>query len=57
LIERYGYRIRVYNLTADGACPNCGTKLPGRFRSGFEGQIASHPFLPEHKRSHFPIVS
>jgi pyruvate formate lyase activating enzyme len=57
LIERYGYRIRVYNLTADGACPNCGTKLPGRFRSGFEGQIASHPFLPSPKRSHFPIVS
>ena len=57
LIKRYGYRIRGYHLTAQGACPTCGTKLPGRFSSGFDGQIASHPFLPNQKRSHFPIVS
>jgi pyruvate formate lyase activating enzyme len=57
LIERFGYRIRGYHLTAEGACPTCGTKLPGRFSSGFDGQIASHPFLPDQKRSHFPIVS
>src|SRR3954462_14261440 len=56
LIERYGYRIRGYHLTAQGACPNCGTKLPGRFSSGFYGQVASHPFLPNQKRTHFPIV-
>ena len=56
LIERYGYRIRSYHLTSDGACPTCGTKLPGRFSSGFDGQIASHPFLPSQKRAHFPIV-
>ncbi|MFL6301126.1 MAG: AmmeMemoRadiSam system radical SAM enzyme [Terriglobales bacterium] len=57
LIERYGYRIRSYRLTGEGACPTCGTKLPGRFSSGFEGQIASHPFIPNEKKSHFPIVS
>jgi pyruvate formate lyase activating enzyme len=57
LIERFGYRIRGYHLTKDGACPTCRTKLPGRFTSGFDGQIASHPFLPDQKRSHFPIVS
>ena len=57
LIERYGYRIRGYYLTAEGGCPTCGTKLPGRFNSGFEGQIASHPFIPNEKKSHFPIVS
>jgi pyruvate formate lyase activating enzyme len=57
LIERYGYRIRGYHLTADGDCPTCGTKLPGRFSSGFDGQIASHPFLPNQRRAHFPIVS
>ena len=56
LIERYGYRIRAYHLTSIGGCPNCGTKLPGRFSSGFDGQIASHPFLPREKKSHFPIV-
>jgi pyruvate formate lyase activating enzyme len=57
LIERYGYRIRGYYLTGEGACPTCGTKLPGRFSSGFDGQIASHPFLPNQKRTHFPIVN
>jgi pyruvate formate lyase activating enzyme len=29
LIERYGYVIRDYQLTAQGACPQCGTRLPG----------------------------
>src|SRR5512135_987127 len=29
LIERSGYVIQSYRLTADGACPRCGTKLPG----------------------------
>jgi len=57
LIERYGYRIRSYHLTAEGGCPTCGTKLPGRFSTGFHGQIASHPFLPNQRRVHFPIVS
>ncbi len=56
LIERHGYRIRGYHLTPAGACPTCGTKLPGRFSSGFDGQITSHPFLPNQKRAHFPIV-
>jgi pyruvate formate lyase activating enzyme len=57
LIERYGHRIRAYHLAADGSCPRCATKLPGRFSSGFAGQIASYPFLPNQKHSHFPIVS
>jgi len=57
LIERYGYRIRSYHLTAEGGCPTCGTKPPGRFSTGFDGQIASHPFLPNQRRVHFPIVS
>jgi pyruvate formate lyase activating enzyme len=29
LIERSGYVIRSYRLTASGACPRCGTRLPG----------------------------
>jgi pyruvate formate lyase activating enzyme len=56
LIERYGYRIRAYHLTSEGACPTCGTQLPGRFSSVFEGQIASRPFIPNEKKSLFPIV-
>jgi pyruvate formate lyase activating enzyme len=46
LISRYGYLIRSYNLTKDGACPRCATSIPGRWSAGFEGQRASHPFLP-----------
>ena len=29
LIERSGYVIHNYRLTATGACPRCGTKMPG----------------------------
>jgi len=29
LIERYGYVILDYRLTAQGTCPNCGTKIAG----------------------------
>jgi AmmeMemoRadiSam system radical SAM enzyme/AmmeMemoRadiSam system protein B/AmmeMemoRadiSam system protein A len=29
LIDRFGYLIRNYRLTADGCCPKCQTKLPG----------------------------
>jgi pyruvate formate lyase activating enzyme len=46
LIARYGYLIRSYNLTEDGACPRCATKIPGRWSAGFEGQRTAHPFLP-----------
>jgi len=46
LIERYGYFIRGYHLTSEGACPSCGSRLPGRWGPGFEGQIASRPFRP-----------
>jgi pyruvate formate lyase activating enzyme len=46
LISRYGYLIRAYHLTSDGACPGCATKIPGRWSAGFEGQRAAHPFLP-----------
>ncbi len=54
LIERHGYRIRSYHLTPEGACPTCGAKLPGRFSAGFEGQIASHPFLAESEACSLP---
>ena len=29
LIERTGYIIRAYHLTAQGTCPKCGTSVPG----------------------------
>jgi pyruvate formate lyase activating enzyme len=46
LIERYGYLIRQYRVTADGCCPSCRAQVPGRWDHAFAGQIASHPFLP-----------
>ena len=55
LIERYGYLVRSYHLTAEGTCPRCGTSIPGRWAPEFEGQIASAPFLPRiHRRSNRP---
>jgi pyruvate formate lyase activating enzyme len=29
LIERLGYLVREYKLTAEGKCPKCGTAIPG----------------------------
>ena len=49
LVERYGYFIQNYRLTPDGACPDCGTSIPGRWDRHFAGQIASSPFLPGHR--------
>jgi pyruvate formate lyase activating enzyme len=46
LVERYGYLVRRYRLTADGRCPDCGTAIPGRWGASFEGQITAAPFLP-----------
>jgi pyruvate formate lyase activating enzyme len=50
LVERYGYFIQQYRLTADGTCPDCGTGIPGRWGRSFGGQIASTPFLPGRTR-------
>ena len=46
LIERFGYFINRYRVTASGACPDCGTSIPGRWGNAFEGQITATPFLP-----------
>jgi AmmeMemoRadiSam system radical SAM enzyme/AmmeMemoRadiSam system protein B/AmmeMemoRadiSam system protein A len=29
LIERFGYLVRSYRITADGRCPKCRTRIPG----------------------------
>ncbi len=29
LIDRFGYLVREYKLTAEGKCPGCGTVIPG----------------------------
>ena len=50
LIERYGYFIKGYRLTADGACPQCRTQIPGRWGRAFDGQISATPFIPGTRR-------
>jgi pyruvate formate lyase activating enzyme len=46
LVERYGYFIQQYRLTAEGTCPSCSTQIPGRWSRQFDGQITSSPFVP-----------
>ena len=46
LIRRLGYHVREYRITAAGACPACGTQIPGRWGERYAGQLASHPYLP-----------
>jgi pyruvate formate lyase activating enzyme len=46
VIARYGYLVQEYNLTADGACPQCKTALPGRWDVQFAGQRTAFPFAP-----------
>ncbi|HKB10231.1 MAG TPA: AmmeMemoRadiSam system radical SAM enzyme [Vicinamibacterales bacterium] len=50
LIARYGYSIRDYRITADGRCPSCAARIPGRWSTRFDGQIASRPFIPGSRR-------
>jgi pyruvate formate lyase activating enzyme len=45
LIERFGYQVRSYRLTAGGACPDCGAPIPGRWGSAFGGQVTATPFV------------
>jgi pyruvate formate lyase activating enzyme len=46
LVERYGYLITDYRFTPQGTCPSCGSAIPGRWATRFDGQISSLPFLP-----------
>jgi len=55
LIERHGYLIKDYRLTADGRCPKCATEIPGRWSPRFEPQITSRPFLPRNGSLLFTI--
>ena len=50
LVERYGYSIQDYRVTAGGACPDCGTAIPGRWGRRFEGQVTASPFAPGSRR-------
>ncbi len=55
LVARYGYLIRDYRITPAGTCPSCAAAVPGRWGTGFGGQIASRPFLP-HDRTRLSVL-
>ena len=57
LIQRYGYAIEKYTLTAQGECPACHTPIPGRWSSKFDGQIAAAPFLSRRQAQLVRILS
>jgi pyruvate formate lyase activating enzyme len=50
LVERLGFHVLDYRLTATGSCPGCGAAIPGRWATDFQGQIADLPFLPRFRR-------
>jgi len=49
LIERRGYSIGKYAVTAQGDCPACHAPLPGHWSKKFDGQIAALPFSPRRR--------
>jgi pyruvate formate lyase activating enzyme len=55
LVSRYGYYVKRYEITPNGCCPTCGTAVPGRWGSRFEGQITARPFLPR-SRSRLSVL-
>ena len=50
LVERVGFHVLDYRLTATGSCPSCGAAIPGRWAASFEGQIANVPYLPRFQK-------
>jgi pyruvate formate lyase activating enzyme len=50
LVERVGFHVLDYRLTATGSCPGCGAGIPGRWEASFEGQIADAPYLPRFQK-------
>jgi pyruvate formate lyase activating enzyme len=57
LIRRYGYLVEDYRLSPEGRCPGCNFQIPGRWATGFGGQITSRPFLPHRRSRLFTITS
>jgi len=50
LIERLGFHIVEYRLTAAGCCPDCGAAIPGRWAVDYQGQTADLPYQPRSLR-------
>ncbi|MBN1667699.1 MAG: AmmeMemoRadiSam system radical SAM enzyme [Anaerolineales bacterium] len=46
LIERYGFIIMDYRLTAQGTCPQCGTRIPGVWTDDLSSVRLGGPGMP-----------
>jgi pyruvate formate lyase activating enzyme len=46
LVERYGYIIMDYRITAQGSCPQCGTQIPGIWTDDLSSVRIGGPGMP-----------
>jgi pyruvate formate lyase activating enzyme len=44
LVERRGFRVMNYRISADGGCAKCGRPIPGRWAKSFRPQKTAYPF-------------
>jgi pyruvate formate lyase activating enzyme len=45
LVERRGFRVLGYHLTAEGRCPSCSQEIPGRWAKSFRPQFGKVSFV------------
>jgi pyruvate formate lyase activating enzyme len=50
LIERYGYLVREYRLTADGKCPRCQMAIPGIWPTGGASEVRTGDSMMDYYR-------
>ncbi len=55
VVKRYSYLVQDYRVSPEGACPECGTSIPGRWARQFDGQVTDRPFLPHRSSRLFTI--
>jgi pyruvate formate lyase activating enzyme len=50
LIERFGYLIRSYKITAEGKCPSCATSIPGLWPKGGAQEVRTGESMEDYYR-------
>jgi pyruvate formate lyase activating enzyme len=50
LIERYGYLVRRYSLTAEGKCPRCKTSVPGLWPKAGSAEVKTGQNMSDYYR-------